>query len=241
MEMDSNEPKPGPMRVLDAELGGGLKRGELGLVISRHGVGKTPFLVGVALDRLLRGMRVIHVSLDHKVEHVRDFYDEILDEIAKRDGLNVDPTTRLELERARRIHAYLANSFSVDKMKTAVSFGREHAAFDPDVIIVDGFDFVKGSLEEVGRILDIAKECRSELWMTAVRHRHEPVTDSDGIPSPVSIYKELAALILDLQTADGSITVRRLRPRPAGGSSELPVVLDPTTMLLRLRSDPAAV
>ena len=39
-----------PMRVLEQSIHGGLGRGNLGVVVARHGVGKTAFLVGVALD-----------------------------------------------------------------------------------------------------------------------------------------------------------------------------------------------
>ena len=42
-----------PVRVLEASIHGGLGRGNIGVVIARHGVGKTPFLVGVALDDAL--------------------------------------------------------------------------------------------------------------------------------------------------------------------------------------------
>ena len=72
-----------PLRTLDAALAGGLGKGNLGIVIARHGAGKTPFLVAVALDHLLRGERVLHVSLEQKVDHVRDFYDQIFEELVK--------------------------------------------------------------------------------------------------------------------------------------------------------------
>src|SRR5438876_4865491 len=72
-----------PLRAFDAALAGGLGKGNLGIVIARHGAGKTPFLVGVALDHLLRGQRVLHVSLDQKVEHVREFYDQIFEELGR--------------------------------------------------------------------------------------------------------------------------------------------------------------
>ena len=43
-----------PLRLLENSIHGGLGRGNLGVVVARHGVGKTAFLVGVALDDLLR-------------------------------------------------------------------------------------------------------------------------------------------------------------------------------------------
>ena len=71
-----------PLRLLEKGLHGGLGRGNLGLLLAGHGVGKTPFLVGVALDELLRGERALHVALDQTVSHVRAYYDTVFDELA---------------------------------------------------------------------------------------------------------------------------------------------------------------
>ena len=38
-----------PLRLLEKNLHGGLGRGNLGVVLAGHGVGKTSFLVGVAV------------------------------------------------------------------------------------------------------------------------------------------------------------------------------------------------
>ena len=39
-----------PLRLLEKGLHGGLGRGNLGVVLAGHGVGKTAFLVGLGLD-----------------------------------------------------------------------------------------------------------------------------------------------------------------------------------------------
>ena len=52
-----------PLRLLEKGLHGGLGPGNLGIVIGGPGVGKASFLVGVALDELLRSGRVLHVSM----------------------------------------------------------------------------------------------------------------------------------------------------------------------------------
>ena len=53
-----------PLRVLEQSIHGGLGRGNIGVIVARHGVGKTAFLVGVALDDLMRGRSVLHVSME---------------------------------------------------------------------------------------------------------------------------------------------------------------------------------
>ena len=71
-----------PLRLLEKGLHGGLGVGNLGVVLAGHGVGKTAFLVGVALDELLRAGRVLHVCIDQPVAHVRAHYDTVFEELA---------------------------------------------------------------------------------------------------------------------------------------------------------------
>ena len=104
-----------PLRTLDAAIAGGLGKGNLGIVLARHGAGKTPFLVAVALDHLLCGERVLHVSLEQKVDHVRDFYDQIFEELARNAHLDDVRSVHLGLERARRIHTYLGGTFKIGR------------------------------------------------------------------------------------------------------------------------------
>ena len=72
-----------PLCTFEKAIGGELRPGQLGIVIARHGAGKTPFVVGMALDAILRGKKVLHVSLDMKTEHVREFYDQIFAEYVR--------------------------------------------------------------------------------------------------------------------------------------------------------------
>ncbi len=93
-----------PLRVLESSIHGGLGRGNIGVIIARHGVGKTAFLVGVALDDLLRGRKALHVSLEHDSEKVRAFYDEVFTDLAHEREMEDVWKVRLEMERNRRIH-----------------------------------------------------------------------------------------------------------------------------------------
>ena len=123
-----------PIRVLESSIHGGLGAGNVGVVIARHGVGKTAFLVGVALDDLMRGKKVLHVSLEHDAEKVRAYYDEIFSDLAHERNLEDVWKVRLEMERNRRIHAYLGGSFETVKLKRAIAFLGEHGDFRPGAI-----------------------------------------------------------------------------------------------------------
>ena len=95
-------------------------------VIARHGVGKTAFLVGVALDDLMRGRKVLHISLEESSDRVRSFYDDIFMDLAHEQELEDVWKVRLDLERNRRIHCYLDGTFSIDKLRKTIEFMRDH-------------------------------------------------------------------------------------------------------------------
>ena len=57
-----------PLRALGLEDGTGKSVRSMGLVMARAGLGKTAILVQFALDCILQGNRVLHVSIGESVE-----------------------------------------------------------------------------------------------------------------------------------------------------------------------------
>src|SRR2546428_7985154 len=113
-----------PLRIFERSIHGGLGAGNLGVVASRAGVGKTSFLVGIALDDLMRGRKVFHVALEQSVDHVREYYDEIFSDLAQTTHLEDTLRVRIDVERCRHIHTFIGHSFSMVKFKSAVGFLR---------------------------------------------------------------------------------------------------------------------
>ena len=77
-----------PLRVFEEAINGGLGRGNLGVIVSRHGLGKTACLVHLATDKLFKGESVIHVSFSGNVEHVINWYKEVFREISELQSLD---------------------------------------------------------------------------------------------------------------------------------------------------------
>ena len=72
-----------PLRAFDESLNGGLGKGNLGVLVSRHGIGKTACLVHLATDKLFRNEHIIHVSFSGNVEHVINWYKEVFRQISE--------------------------------------------------------------------------------------------------------------------------------------------------------------
>jgi hypothetical protein len=224
-----------PLRVLEDSIHGGLGPGNIGVILARHGVGKTAFLVGVAMDDLLRGRKVLHVSTEHDTDKVRAFYDDVFMDLAHEQELEDVWKVRTEMERNRRIHCYLDGTFSIDKLRSALAFDREHGEFSPVALIIDGFDFDTASVGDLETMRAIAVDAGAELWMSATTHR-EAVMNENGVPEPVAHIEQAVDVILRMAHDTKAVHVSLLKDHDAKEVSPLKLALDPTTLLLKRES-----
>jgi hypothetical protein len=221
-----------PLRVLEQSIHGGLGRGNLGVVCAGPGAGKTAFLVGVALDVLMRGSQVLHVALDQPVERVKNYYDEILAELAREEDLEDAGDVRRQVDRNRHIHAYQEHSFKVEALDRSLFFLRQHTQMEPHLILVDGYDWASGSETEVSDLKSLARSNEAELWMSAPVDRNRPVTHPSGYPDPVARYESLVDVLLRLKGENGTAHLSILKDHDNPHPGAIAVDLDPTTLLL---------
>ena len=66
--------KQNPLRVLKLTA----NEKKMGLIMARAGLGKTALLVQIALDAILRGKRVLHISIGESLDKTKLWYDDIL-------------------------------------------------------------------------------------------------------------------------------------------------------------------
>jgi hypothetical protein len=220
-----------PLRLLEQSIQGGLGRGNLGVVVAQRGVGKTAFLVGVALDDLMRGRKVLHVALDEPVDKIRDYYDEIFMDLARSMKLENIGSERVAVERNRNIHTYIGKTFSILKLREAIEFLRTYMHFDPAALIIEGFDFENASLEDIAALRQVAREIDGELWMSAITHRQSP-KNNRGIPEPVAHLETAIDVILSMQHSGAAVHLHLLKDHNNPEVSDSHVALDPTTLLL---------
>ena len=128
------------MRLLEKGLHGGLGSGNLGVVVAGHGVGKASFLVGIALDELLRSGRVLHVSMTHTVQHIRDHYDTVFEDLAATVHLEDEARVHADIDRCRSIRVYPPNALTADKLREAVKVESDTVG-PPSLIVIEGLDF----------------------------------------------------------------------------------------------------
>ncbi len=215
-----------PLRLLEQGLHGGLGPGNVGVLVAGPGVGKTPFVVGVALDELLRRGTVLHVALDQTVSHVRAHYDTVYEELASSTHLDDATATRTEIDRHRSIRVYTPAGFSAAKLRDAVKVESEAGA-RPSLVVIEGLDEI--SREDLLDMRALAQELEAEVWLSVAI----PGERVDGIPESVGDIAENVSVILALEPQeDGSVVLRALKDHDNEDLSALHVALDPRTLLL---------
>ena len=220
-----------PLRIFEESIHGGLGAGNLGVVVARHGIGKSAFLVGVALDDLFRGRKVLHVAIGKTIEHVREFYDEVFRDLAASAKLEDAPRVRREMERQRHIKCYLAGTYTTERLREHIKMLREVLDFVPAAIIFEGFDFDRATAESIGEIRAIAKELKAECWMSATTHRESP-RDAKGVPAPIAEVKDELDVIVAMAHDGKAVHLTLLKDHDNPDVSDVRLALDPTTMLL---------
>ena len=216
-----------PLRLLEKGLHGGLGTGNLGVVLAGHGVGKTSFLVGVAVDELLREGRVLHVSCSHPVNHVRAHYDTVYDELAQSKHLEDLGVIHGEIDRNRSIRVYPPNTLTPGKLRDAVKVAREAGA-SPTLIVVEGLDVTLLTRADVEDLRSLAQELPAEIWLEATSHDERTVS----VPPGVRPFGDLVSVILALEPGHEVVKLRALKDHANPDVSELHVSLDPRTLLL---------
>lgn len=226
-----------PLRILERSIHGGLGAGNLGVVMSRAGVGKTAFLVQVGLDDLMRQKQVLHVSIGQSVEHVQAWYYALFDDLARITSLENRDAVRADVGRRSVIQAFGADTrLDAGKLEKVIELYAKHASFEPTAILIDGWAWEgddDGRTQEMQAIKGIAKRLGAELWLSAQTHRS--VTDSApaGIPAPCSAFEKLIDVAVFLEPHHGAhVAVRILKDHDNIEIPETHLELDPDTMRL---------
>jgi hypothetical protein len=215
-----------PLRVLEKGLHGGVGRGNLAAVVAGRGVGKTPFLVCVALDDLLRGNCVLHVSLEQTVPHVRAYYDTVFDELAASSHLEDTARVHAAADRNRRIRSYTAAAFDPAKLREAVKVETESGA-RPSLIVIEGMDLAGVGRDGVADLRALAQEIDAEIWLSA-----SCPDERVAAPAALRAVDDLVSVVVALEPRPGHVALRVLKDHDNPDVEALHVALDPKSLLL---------
>ncbi len=223
--------KVSPLKIFEMSSHKGLGRGNLGVLMARAGVGKTACLIHLAFDKLFRKEKLVHVSLEDIPEKVTSYYNVIFSDRVKAFDMDDEHDKKMLLERNRMILAYLSQSFEIGRLRENLRNLVEHIEFTPDIIIVDGLDFVKAGREIFEGFKKVAIEFQIEIWFSALSHRHIDDVNERGIPYPCNHFDDLFSIIIQLQSTQSGIFLNLLKDHDTKVMPNARIRLDPNTFL----------
>ena len=194
-----------PVRNFEKSLGGGVKPGEIGVIASRKGLGKTSILVQLGIDKLLQGSSVVHVSFNQQANHVMTWYEDIFNELAKKKNLDKAADVKAELVSKR-----IVLNFNQDSVKTVQVIKTIKALAEggskPEAIIIDGYDFTKALPESMDQMKSFAKELQIAIWYSA------NIESSDkGLPASLKPFEKDLDVVLFLDPKIDCIQIKVLK------------------------------
>jgi len=220
-----------PLRVLEKSSQKGLGKGNIGVLMARAGVGKTACLIHIAFDKLFRKEKLVHISLEDVPEKITSYYNVIFYDLVKALGMDDEHDVRMLLERNRMILSYLNQSFEIGRLRENLKNLVENVELDPDALIVDGLDFPKAGREIFEGFKEIAEEFDTEIWFSALSHRHITDINERGVPYPCNHIDDLFSIIIQLQPTQSGIHLQLLKDHENEIAPDMSVRLDPNTFL----------
>lgn len=213
------------LKVLERSARSELGKGNLGVLIAGAGLGKTSCLVHIAFDRLIRGEKLIHVSLKDSPEKIASYYELMFTDLTKTHHVVEEGAIRDLLDR-KIILAYLKESFGLDRLRRNLENLTE-INFKPDTLIVDGVDFMEEDKDFFEGLKGLAEAFEMEIWLSALVKQAQAST----ITYPYRELVDIFSVIVELISSHEGVFLRLLRDHERESVPDTAVRLDPNTFL----------
>jgi len=223
-----------PIRIFEQSINGGLKAGEIGIIASPNGVGKTSVLVQLALDKLLQGKKVIHVSFTQHTHYVPVWYEDIFEEIInKAVGKNLENTAEIknDIVKNRVLMNFNQDGVTVEQIIRSLRAMMIEGGFKADSIIIDGFDFSRTSKESITGVKNFAIELGVSIWYSC-SVKDEKQYDKENIPLVISDFASSIDVIIVLNPKQDHVELSISKDRDSVISKYAAMKLDPKTLLI---------
>ncbi|MCL2065877.1 MAG: hypothetical protein FWG99_00230 [Treponema sp.] len=221
-----------PIRLLEQSINGGLKTGEIGIIASESGVGKTSVLVQLALDKLLQSKKVIHVSFTQHTHYVLSWYENIFDEFINKKNLENALDVKNEVVKNRVLMNFNQDVMSKDQILKSLRALIVEGGFNADAIIIDGFDFYRADYERIAAVKGFAEGLGLSVWYSCTVKTEDQKCDKSGFPLALKGYADMIDVVLLLEPKQDYIELTVCKDHGANNAKAPAMRLDPRTLLL---------
>jgi len=221
-----------PIRIFEQSINGGLKPGEIGIIASPNGLGKTSVLVQLALDKLLQGKKVIHVSFTQHTHYVPVWYEDIFNEFISKKNLENADEIKNDIVKNRVQMNFNQDGVTVEQIVKSLRAMIMEGGFKAEAIIVDGFDFTRCDKERITIVKTFATEMGVSVWYSCSVKDDGPQYDKENIPLVINGYANNIDVIIRLQPKPDHIELSISKDRDSIISKSMAMKLDPKTLLI---------
>ncbi len=224
--------KKTPLRVLNPLSSESLPDHRMGLVMARAGSGKTAILVQIAMDSMLRGQKVLHVSVGEDLDKAKAWYEDIFKYIAEGFQLEDPVEIENELMRNRMIMTFKEAAFSRPKLEERLKDLVYQNIFRPDIVVIDGYDFVETSYESIMDLKEMMAGMNAHVWFSALRHRNDDRLSAAGVPAPCHEIDGLFDTVIILRPEQDAILLDIIKDEYDSAAGKV-LNLDPSTLMVQ--------
>jgi len=222
-----------PIRVFEQSIHGGLKPGETGVIASPNGVGKTSVLVQLAMDKLLQGKKVIHVSFTQHKHYVPLWYEDIFTELTARKNLENAAEIKDDMVKHRVLMNFNQDGVTKEQILKSLRAMIIDGGFKADSIIIDGFDFSRTDKDSMTHVKNFATEMGVSIWYScSVNDADSKQYDKENIPVLLNSFIDLIDVVIVLHPRTDYIKLSISKDRNSLISKSNEMRLDPKTLLI---------
>jgi len=219
-----------PVRAFDRIIDGGLRAGEIGLIAAPRGIGKTSVLVQIAIDKLLQGKKVIHISFTQEADYVMLWYQNIFNEFIKQKNVGNRDELKDELRRNRILVNFNQEGVTTDVIRASLKSMIVDGGYKVEAVIIDGFDFSLAGHERISTLKDFARELGFCVWYSC---SVQPADyDKRLIPNVILPVEDCIDVVFVLEPENSCVDLDVVKNRGKYNRSGEPLRLDPKTLLL---------
>ncbi len=221
-----------PLKFLVQETNNEIINGCFGAVASRAGVGKTSFLVQIAISSLIKEKKVLHISIQNPVDKINLWYQEIFSHLTRQFETKQSKQLWEHLVSHRFIMTFETESFDFSKLKTRIEELKTQNIFVPHLVIIDGLSFDESILTELDDFKKFAKSHDLTTWFSVRMHRHQMSDNNEMMEQIYGQLSDLFNIIIQLVPEKEQIQIKWFT-RVKDINNHRNLFLDPATMLIK--------
>lgn len=225
--------KRSPLRIFEKSIHGGVDKGQIGVLASKKGVGKTACLTHIAVDKLFQDRHVIHVSFATSVEHIINWYEDIFKEIAKKRNLENAVEVHDEIIKNRVIMNFNQDRISMDQVIKSLEALINDGNFPADAVIFDGYNITDESRSDLETIREFARRLKLEIWFSlSLQEEQKELLNEKDIPIILEKLIDNVDVLINLRHSGDYVHLQVAKDHELIENREIALRLDPKTLLI---------